>query len=87
MKAYGELRSYKAKALVSGDKSIEVKIYIIANNFNKIDVNELQALLHEPLEVELNKSDKPLIEIITEAIGHEATTDSNATQDPGRENL
>ncbi len=47
---YGELKQFKSKALVSGDKGIELKIYIIANNIN---TNGLQDLLLKPLKVEL----------------------------------
>jgi hypothetical protein len=54
MKIKGELKSFKAKALVSLDKSIELKIYIIANDENKVNVQELHNLLLKPLEIELN---------------------------------
>jgi hypothetical protein len=53
MKIKGELKSFKSKALVSLDKSIELKIYVIANDENKVDVQELHNLLLKPLEVEL----------------------------------
>jgi hypothetical protein len=50
---YGELKFFKSKALVSGDKSIELKIYAIANS--GVDTNELQNLLLEPLQIELKR--------------------------------
>jgi len=53
MKVKGELKSFRSKALVSLDKSIELKIYIIANDENQVDVQELHNLLLKPLEIEL----------------------------------
>jgi hypothetical protein len=54
MKVKGELKSFKAKALISLDKSIELKIYVIANDENKVDVQEFHNLLLKPLEIEIN---------------------------------
>jgi hypothetical protein len=55
MKVKGELKSFKSKALVSQDKSIELKIYVIANDENKVDVQELHNLLLKPLEIEIKE--------------------------------
>jgi hypothetical protein len=54
MRAIGELKSFQAKALVSGDKSIELKVYLVAND-NQVDIAELHDLLHKPLTIELKE--------------------------------
>lgn len=53
MKLQGELKSFKSKALVSGDKGIELKIYVNANT--GVDTNKLHEFLLEPIEVEIKK--------------------------------
>jgi hypothetical protein len=52
LKLKGELKSFKAKGLVSGDKGIELKIYAVLDK--SVDVNELHAFLLEPIEVEVS---------------------------------
>lgn len=53
MKLHGELKSFKAKGLVSGDKGLEIKIYALLSD--DVDVNNLRALLLKPLEIDLNE--------------------------------
>ena len=72
MIAYGELKSYKGKALVSGDKGIELKLHIIANDIN---ANDIHALLHKPLKITI------------ECLDETATKDQRNPQDTKCEDL
>ena len=71
MIAYGELKSYKGKALVSGDKGIELKLHIIANDIN---ANDIHVLLHKPLKITIECLD-------------ESTEHNRQEQDQGRSDL
>jgi len=53
MKLQGELKSFKAKGLVSGDRGLEIKLYVSLDE--SVDVNELRSFLLEPIEVEIRK--------------------------------